>query len=147
MDRRIKQGKMLQKVRTLKERAAAQDANRAAEALDARKIEHEERKRELVELDQDVRQRAEKGMSMAQFMRYQHMREIHEDAVEKANVETRQASHQLRECKGELRAAVTHRRAADKWLDASVERWRIEQKRDQQKTTDDQNCLRAGARG
>jgi flagellar biosynthesis chaperone FliJ len=147
MDRRIKQGKTLQKVRTLKERAAAQDATRAEQELDARTLEHAARKRELVALDQDVRTRAEKGMSMAQFMRYQHLREIHEDAVEKAHVETRQASHQLSECKGELRTAVTHRRAADKWLDASVERWRLEQKRNQQKTTDDQNCLRAGIRG
>ena len=147
MERRIKQGKTLQKVRTLEERAAAQEASRAEREHDARVREHEDRKRDLLSLDQDVQSRAEQGMSMAQFMRYQHLREIHEDAVEKADVEARQAGHQLTECKGELRAAVTHRRAADKWLDASVERWRIEQKRDQQKSTDDQNCLRSGVRG
>lgn len=147
MDRRIKQGKTLQKVRTLEERAAAQEATRAQNELDARQREQDARKRELVELDQQVRARAEQGMSMSQFMRYQHLREIHEDAVARATHETHKAGHQLSECKSELRAAVTHRRAADKWLDASLDRWRLEQKRDQQKSTDDQNCLRSNMRG
>ena len=148
MDRRIKQGRTLQRVRTIEERTAAQEATRAANELDACNREHEARLEELRELNQDVRGRAEQGMSMAQFMRFQHLREIQEDAVARADVEARQAGQQLTECKGELRDAVTHRRAADKWLDASVERWRVEQRRDQQKSTDDQNCLRAaGVRG
>ena len=143
MDRRIKQGKTLKKVRKIKEQTAAQQKQQAqVEAEECTKA-CDERKQQLANLEMAVQAKALDGMSMAEFMQFQHMREFHEGAVQQAQINERHALKQLDECKGELLAASRLRRAAEKWLDNSVVRWQKERKRAQQKSVDDNNCIRA----
>jgi flagellar export protein FliJ len=142
MDRRIKQGKTLRKVRKIEEQTKAQETHRAKTELDEAAKECSDREQQLADLDMAVNAKVQDGMSMAEFMRFQDLREIHEGAVHKAQREERHALQQLDECKGELLAASKLRRAAEKWLDTSVERWQQEKRRAQQKSSDDATCVR-----
>lgn len=143
MDRRIKQGKTLKKVREIKEKAAAQQQQQAQAEADERARACHERKEQLANLEMAVQAKALDGMSMAEFMQFQSMRTLHEGAVQEAQLAERHALKQLDECKGELLAASRLRRAAEKWLDNSMERWEMERKRAEQKSVDDNNCIRA----
>ena len=141
--RQLQRGKTLQRVRSMQELVAHQQAAQAEAEAAERKLEVERRRSELASLDEAMLGDARQGVSAKMFMRYQGLRQLHRDAVVSAELQSDKAFVAAEARREELNLASRRRRQAERLVEISQVRADLDDARTQQKEVDDANCVRA----
>ena len=133
----------MEKVRSLQELVAHQQAAQAKATARDKALEVDRCRQNMAQLDSQMLESSQRGVSAATFMMYQGLRELHSEAIVRAQIDSERAQAEAETRRQALMAASKQKRQAQRLVEISRVRARLDARRNEQKAADDANCARA----